>query len=131
MQCYDERFCQSLVGTSDDAAITILGSPSKVETIANTTSYTWHSDKSYTSTYVNPAQETHWKDDKGRHHSTYQPAEVVENFHDRRATITLMSQNGRIVNYRSSYTGDMCNTLIPKQYIQQYIAEDKAAKAAR
>ncbi len=130
-QCYNDRFAQTMIGASDDALIATIGTPTEVQTIGNTTTYTWFTDNSYTSSYTKPGYETEWEDKKGRIHREWTPPEVVKTYHSRKAKLSFISQGGRVVNYQSSFTGDMCNSFIPAQYLDQFVAEDKAAKAAR
>lgn len=131
MQCFDERFCQDMMGQDIEQAVAVLGAPTQTQETGNITSYIWFADASYTSSHIRPARETIWVDDRDVEHREFRPAERIENFHSRKATLTLMTQGGQIINYRTASTGEMCNTFIPKQVIQQYIAADKAAKAAR
>ncbi|MFI3242961.1 MAG: hypothetical protein R3Y56_01755 [Akkermansia sp.] len=130
-QCYNDRFAQSMIGLPADTLVATIGTPTQVQQVGNTTTYTWFTDDSYTSSYTRPERETVWRDDEGRKHREWYPAEVVNTFHDRKANLTFICQNGRVVNYQSSFTGDMCNSFIPQQYIQQFVAEDEAARAAR
>ena len=131
IQCYNERFCNDMIGRNIDTAITLMGNPTSVQTNAGVTVYTWFTDQSYTSSYTRPAYEEHWRDDKGRKHAIYQPAEVVTNYNSQKAEITFMCQNGTIVNYNCNSDYNMCNVFVPQQIIQQYIAADEAAKAAQ
>ncbi len=130
-QCYNDRFAQTMIGASDGTLLATLGTPTKVQTIGNTTTYTWFTDDSYTSSYTRPGYETEWEDKHGRIHREWTPPEVVQTFHDRKANLSFICQGGHVVNYQSSFTGDMCNSFIPQQYLNQFVAEDKAARAAR
>lgn len=131
MQCYDERFCQDMIGQDVNQAIAILGTPTQTEGAGSVTSYIWFTDASYTTSHIRPEEEKIWVDDRGVEHRTFRPAERVVDYHSRKAKLTLITQGGVITNYKTHSTGEMCNTFIPKQVIEQYIAADKAAKAAR
>lgn len=130
-QCFDERFGQDMIGRDIDHAIAIIGTPTKTEQTGSITNYIWFTDKSYVSTRIIPAEEDIWVDDHGHEHRRFHPEERVDTYHSRKAKFTLVCQGGKIINYRTFSTGEMCNAFIPKQVIEQYIAADKAAKAAR
>lgn len=131
VQCYNERFGQDMIGASEAEVVAMMGAPTSSSTVAGITTLTWAIDESYTSTYTRDGYMEEWRDRDGVKHTVFRPAETVPVYNSRKANLSFMCQNGRVINYQTSGDYQMCNSLVPNSVIQNYKAADEAAKRAQ
>ena len=125
--CYNERFCQELVGLSSTQVVSTLGAPTHIYTQGSTKVLEWAYDGTYMTNYVVPGHADSWVDARGGVHSTFVPPHEQVNTIPQVAVLRLTLEKDRVTAYTSQFNGSgMCNHFIPENYIQRYKMEDKA-----
>lgn len=125
--CYNERFCQELVGLSSAQVVSTLGTPTHIYEQGSTKIMEWVYDGTYMTNYVVPGRADSWVDSRGGVHSTFVPPSERISAIPQVAVLRLTLEKDRVTAYTSQFNGsDMCNHFVPENFIRRYKMEDKA-----
>lgn len=127
--CYNERFCQELVGLTGSQVVSILGAPTHVYEEGKTKVLEWAYDGTYQTNYVVPGHADTWVDHRGGVHSTFVPPYQNVSTIPQVAVMRLTLTDDRVTSYTSQFNGSgMCNHFVPQGYIARYRAESNARR---
>ena len=125
--CYNERFCQELIGLSSAQVVSTIGPPTQIYEQGSTKVMEWAYDGTYMTNYVVPGRADSWVDSRGGVHSTFVPPYERTSTIPRVAVLRLTLEKDHVTAYTSQFNGsDMCNHFVPESYIRRYKMEDKA-----
>ena len=127
--CYNERFCQELIGQTSSQVISVVGMPTHVYEEGKTKVMEWAYDGTYLTNYVVPGHSDTWVDRHGGVHSTFVPPYQGVSTIPQVAVLRLTFTKDRVTSYTTQFNGSgMCNHFIPQNYIDRYRAEDDARR---
>lgn len=127
--CYNERFCQELVGLGSAQVVSILGAPTHIYEQGSTKVMEWAYNCTYMTNYVVPGRADSWVDSRGGVHSTFVPPYEHVSAIPQVAVLRLTFEKDHVVAYTSQFNGSgMCNHFVPANYIQRYKMEDNARR---
>ncbi len=127
--CYNERFCQELIGQTSSQVVSIVGVPTHIYEEGKTKVMEWAYDGTYLTNYVVPGYSDTWVDRYGGIHSTFVPPYQGVSTIPQVAVLRLTFTKDRVTSYTSQFNGGgMCNHFIPQNYIDRYRAEDDARR---
>lgn len=123
--CYNEQFCQDMVGRSSQEALSILGAPSSIQQSEGGSLYSWKTEKEVRTRKYIPSAAPSWSEDSNHRLSAQNSAELVIYTQVKTAEISFMLRDGRIVSYFNHADEGMCNALLPSSTLKQYQKKTK------
>lgn len=125
--CYNDRFCQDLIGKTDEELVALLGKPTGEYKRGETTSMEWYYDASYNRMRVVDDFYGPWRRDRfGYMYYPYWPPYVVNETVSKMSYLQVNLVKGRVVNCNSRFSDSgMCNFFIPENYLERYRRETR------
>lgn len=124
--CYNDRFCQELIGQQEEAVVALIGEPTHVAKQGRVKILEWAFDGTYRASRVVPGFSGMWVDAFGHFHPMYAAPYMVIETVPQVATLRFSFVRGRATSYNAYFNGSgMCNYFVPPQYIERYRAEDR------
>ncbi len=127
--CYNDRFCQELIGLSSIQVVSLVGVPSACYEQGDIKVMEWVYNGTYRSDWIVTGRHDVWMHPHGFMYSAYVSPTVGVDTVPRVAMLRLTLEKDRVTSYTYQFNGnDMCNYFVPESFIERYKIEDKARR---